>query len=249
MPRLLLSDEHWSKLREILLHKTIYNKRDLRMTVEGMLYRMRTGCPWRDLPEAFGGWSKVYKRFNAWSASGKWLKVFQSLVTDPDMEWVFIDGSYAKAHQHSAGAASGKDEAIGKSRAGNTSKIHLAVDACGLPVVFEITGGQINDCTQAHALIAKVSDAQTIIADKGYDSEAIREQVEQQGAKVVIPRKRNSVKGNVDLDRGLYRNRHLVENAFARLKHYRAVASRFDKLKRNYESVVAMACAFLWLPM
>lgn len=65
MPRLMLSDEHWSKLREILLHKTIYNKRDLRMTVEGMLYRMRTGCPWRDLPEAFGGWSKVYKRFNA----------------------------------------------------------------------------------------------------------------------------------------------------------------------------------------
>lgn len=249
MPRLLLSDEHWSKLREILLHKAIYNKRDLRMTVEGMLYRMRTGCPWRDLPEAFGSWSKVYKRFNAWSASGKWLNVFQALVTAPDMEWVFIDGSYAKAHQHSAGAASDKDEAIGKSRAGNTSKIHLAVDACGLPVVFEITGGQINDCTQASALIAKVPTAETIIADKGYDSEAIREQVEQQGAKAVIPRKCNSVKGNADLDKGLYRNRHLVENAFARLKHYRAVASRFDKLKRNYESVVAMACAFLWLPM
>ncbi len=65
MPRLLLSDEHWSKLREILLHKAIYNKRDLRMTVEGMLYRMRTGCPWRDLPKAFGYWNKVYKRFNA----------------------------------------------------------------------------------------------------------------------------------------------------------------------------------------
>jgi transposase len=249
MPRLLLSDEHWPKLREILLHKTIYNKRDLRLTVEGMLYRMRTGCPWRDLPKAFGGWSKVYKRFNAWSASGKWLKVFQTLVTDPDMEWVFIDGSYAKAHQHSAGAASGGDEAIGKSRAGNTSKIHLAVDACGLPIALEITGGQVNDCTQAPALIAKLPTAETIIADKGYDSEKIRTQIEQQGAQVVIPRKRNSMKGNADLDRGLYRNRHLVENAFARLKHYRAVASRFDKLKRNYESVVAMACAFLWLPM
>ena len=48
-----------TKLREILLHKAIYNKRDLRMTVEGMLYRMRTGCPWRDLPEAFGNWNKV----------------------------------------------------------------------------------------------------------------------------------------------------------------------------------------------
>lgn len=249
MPRLLLNDEHWSKLREILLHKAIYNKRDLRMTVEGMLYRMRTGCPWRDLPKEFGNWNKVYKRFNAWSAAGKWFKVFKMLVAEPDMEWVFIDGSYAKAHQHSAGAASGNDEAIGKSRAGNTSKIHLAVDAHGLPIEFEITDGQINDCTQAPVLIAKLPEAETIVADKGYDSERVREQIEQQGAKAVIPRRRNSVKGNADLDRGLYRNRHLVENAFARLKHYRAVASRFDKLKRNYESVVAMACAFQWLPM
>lgn len=64
MPRLLLSDEHWPKLREILLHKAIYNKRDLRMTVEGMLYRMRTGCPWRDLPKAFGSWSRVYMRIS-----------------------------------------------------------------------------------------------------------------------------------------------------------------------------------------
>jgi len=110
MPRLLLSDEHWLKLREILLHKNIYNKRDLQMTVEGMLYRMRTGCPWRDLPEAFGNWNKICKRFNAWSAAGKWLKVFKVLVSEPDMKWVFIDGSYAKAHQHSAGAASGNDK-------------------------------------------------------------------------------------------------------------------------------------------
>ena len=165
MPRLLLSDEHWSKLREILLHKAIYNKRDLRMTVEGMLYRMRTGCPWRDLPKEFGNWNKVYKRFNAWSAAGKWFKVFKMLVEEPDMEWVFIDGSYAKAHQHSAGAASANDEAIGKSRAGNTSKIHLAVDAHGLPIEFEITGGQINDCTQAPALISKLPAAETIVAD------------------------------------------------------------------------------------
>ncbi|EPM69205.1 transposase, IS4, partial [Pseudomonas syringae pv. actinidiae ICMP 18804] len=207
---------HWPKLREILLHESIYNKRDLRTTVEGMLYRMRVGCPWRDLPKAFGNWSKVYKRFNAWSASGKWVKVL---------------------------------EVIGKSRAGNTSKIHLAVDACGLPIAFDLTGGQTNDCSQAASLIAKVPDAEVIIADKGYDTEAIRAQVEQQGSKVVIPRKRNSLKGNADLDKGLYRNRHLVENAFARLKHFRAVASRFDKLKRNYESVIAMACAFLWLPM
>jgi len=249
MPRLLLSDELWPKLRKILLQESIYNKRNLRMTVEAMLYRMRTGCPWRDLPPAFGCWSRIYKRFNEWSAAGKWLRIFKALVVEPDLEWAFIDGSYAKAHQHSAGAASGDDQAIGKSRAGNTSKIHLAVDAYGLPIEFAITGGEVNDCTAAPDLIAKLPAARAIIADKGYDSERIREQIELQGARVVIPRKRNSVKGNADLDRGLYRYRHLVENAFARLKHYRAVASRFDKLKRNYESTVAMACAVLWLPM
>lgn len=125
----------------------------------------------------------------------------------------------------------------------------MVVDAHGLPVEFEITGGQINDCTQAASLIAKLSTAGVVVADKGYDSEAIRTQIVQQGGQAIIPRKRNSVKGNADMDWGLYRYRHLVENIFARLKHYRAVASRYDKLKRNYESVVAMACAFLWLPM
>jgi len=249
MPRLLLSDEHWSKLKRILLQNGVYHKRDLRMAVEGMLYRMRVGCPWRDLPGAFGSWGKVYKRFNAWCATGKWLKVFQALVVEPDLEWVFIDGSYAKAHQHSAGAAGAQEQAIGKSRAGNTSKIHLAVDAFGWPVAFEITGGQTNDCTQAPVLIEKLPEGQTFIGDKGYDSQTIRECIERQGAKAVIPRRRNSAKGNANLDKGLYRYRHLVENAFARLKHFRAVATRFDKLKRNYQGVIAMACAIMWLPM
>lgn len=249
MPRLMLNDELWSKLRMILSQNSIYDKRDLRMAVEGMLYRMRVGCPWRDLPKAFGCWNRVYKRFNAWSSSGKWLSIFQALVVEPDMEWAFLDGSYVRAHQHSAGAATQSTEAIGKSRGGNTTKIHLAVDACGLPVEFIITGGEINDCTAAPELIAKVASAEVVIADKGYDSKRLREQIEEQDSRVVIPRKRNSVKGNDDLDRGLYRYRHLVENAFARLKQYRAIASRFDKLKRNYESMVAMACGFLWLPM
>jgi transposase len=245
MPRLLLSDELWSKLEKILHQASIYNKRDLRMTVEGMLHRMRVSCPWRDLPEAFGYWNSVYKRFNTWSAGGKWLRGFKVLVNEPDLEWEFIDGSYVKAHQHSAGAASDETEAIGKSRAGNTTKIHLAVDAYGLPIEFVITSGEVNDCTAVPELIAKLPHAQAIVADKGYDSERIREQIEAKGSKAVIPRRRNSVKGNADLDRGLYRYRHLVENAFARLKHYRAVASRYDKLKRNYESVGAS----LWGPM
>lgn len=245
----MLSDELWSKLEKILVQQAIYRKPDLRMTVEGILYRMRVGCPWRDLPRTFGHWNSVYKRFNAWSAAGKLLRLFNALVEEPDFEWMFIDGTYVKAHQHSAGAASSQPEAIGRSRAGHTSKIHLAVDAHGLPVAFRLTGGNVNDSTEAPCLIAQLPSGEAIVADKGYDSERIREQIEDQGARPVIPRKRNSIKGNADLNKGLYRYRHLVENAFARLKHYRAVAFRYDKLKRNYESMVAMACGFLWLPM
>jgi IS5 family transposase len=76
----------------------------------------------------------------------------------------------------------------------NTTKIHLAVDGCGLPVEFEITGGDVNDCSAAPELIAKLPDAQAIVADKGYDSECIREQIIKKGTRAVIPRKRNSLK-------------------------------------------------------
>lgn len=106
---------------------------------------MRTGIQWRDLPERFGRWNSVFKRFNLWSKKGVLQKLFQSISSDNDPEWLFIDGSIVKAHQDSSGAASSSDEAIGKSRGGSSTKIHLAVDSGGLPVYFEISGGQIND--------------------------------------------------------------------------------------------------------
>ena len=69
------------------------------------------------------------------------------------------------------------------------------------------------------------------------------------GSIPVIPRKRNSIIGNATMDWCLYKYRHLVENLFARLKHFRAIATRYDKLKRNYASMLAMACSYIWLPL
>jgi transposase len=88
-----------------------------------------------------------------------------------------------------------------------------------------------------------------IIANRGYDSEALREQIRDKNAIPVIPRKKNSKVGNADIDWCLYKYRHLVENVFARLKQYRAIATRYDKLKRNYESTLTLACSMIWLPM
>jgi len=249
MIRLMLTDEHWSRLRPIMREHGIYDKPHLRKTVEGMLYRMRTGLPWRDLPSFFGKWISVYQQFNRWSSKNILMKIFKSLVCEPDFEWTFIDGSIMKAHQHSTGAASNDNEAIGKSVAGNTTKIHLAADAYGLPIDFMVTGGEVHDCKMAPEFIAQLPPADYTIADKGYDKEALRELIKQKKSIPVIPRKSNSKTGNANMDWGLYKHRHLVENIFARIKHFRAIATRYDKLKRNYESVVALACGVMWLPM
>lgn len=249
MARLMLNDELWSKLRAIMRQHGIYDKPKLRRMVEGMLYRLRVGCPWRDLPAYFGCWNSIYQKFNRWSAKDKLLKIFKSLARDPDLEWEFLDGSIIRAHQHSSGANSADNEAIGKSRGGYTTKIHLAVDAFGLPIEFELTGGEVHDCKVAPEIIEKLSPAKCIVADKGYDSETLREQIRSKGSIPVIPRKTNSKTGNHDMDWCLYKYRHLVENAFARLKHFRAIATRYDKLKRNYASMVALACGYVWLPM
>ena len=91
MARLMLTDELWSKLRIIMHQQGIYDKPNLRMMVEGMLYRMRVGCPWRDLPSVFGCWNSIYQKFNRWSVKNKLVSIFKTLIQDPDLEWEFID--------------------------------------------------------------------------------------------------------------------------------------------------------------
>lgn len=175
MARLMLSDELWSKLRTIMQQQGIYDKPELRLMVEAMLYRLRVGCPWRDVPAEFGCWNSIFQKFNRWSSKNKLVKIFKSLVQDPDLEWTFIDASIVRAHQHSAGAASKENQAIGKSVGGNTTKIHMAVDAYGFPIEFDLTGGEVHDCKAAPELIEKLPAADYTIADKGYDSKQVRE--------------------------------------------------------------------------
>jgi transposase len=81
----MLTDELWSKLKAIMQQQGIYDKPNLMIMVEGMLYRMRVGCPWRDLPSIFGFWNSVYKKFNRWSSKDKLINIFKALIQDPDL--------------------------------------------------------------------------------------------------------------------------------------------------------------------
>jgi transposase len=174
-------------------------------------------------------------------------RFFFELRGEVDSEWVFIDGTYVRAHQHASGARTGEERAIGKSRGGPTTKLHVAADAHGNPIDFEITGGQVHDAKVADKVLDKVAAAEHIIADKGYDSETIREQAKSRGMNPIIPRKSNSKKPNLEFDAHLYKLRHLVENLFARLKHYRSIATRFEKLARNFKAIAYLACTMIWL--
>lgn len=176
-------------------------------------------------------------------------QIFFAIRGEIDQEWIFADGSYVRAHQHSSGARHGQERAIGKSRGGATSKLHMLADAHGNPIDFEITGGDVHDSQVADKLLKSIGSAENFIADKGYDSDPIRNQAREQNIVPVIPRRSNSKQPNPEFDKHLYKQRHLVENLFARLKHFRSIATRFEKLARNYRAIVALACTFIWLKL
>ena len=98
-------------------------------------------------------------------------------------------------------------------------------------------------------MVEHAPKAQIVIADKGYDSEAFREQIRTNGSKAEIPKRQFNKNHEQEMDWCLYKYRHLVENAFCRIKQYRAISTRYDKLERNYRSMVSLAFSMMWLPM
>lgn len=248
MPRTMLNDQHWSKLTTIFRHFNIYLKLNLRNFIEAILFRIRIGCPWRDLPQEFGKPNSIFKKYNRWSKKNKLMNIFKLFSQHADKEWIFIDGSHVRAHQHSAGI---KNQDISKSIGGNSSKIHLAIDSNGNPIEFIISDGTSHDMKIAPDLVSKLdlSESEMLCADKGYDSKSLRKQIQDSKTKPNIPRKSNKKSSNDHMDWYMYKIRHLVENSFCRLKQFRGIATRYDKLKRNYQSAVALACIFIWLPL
>src|SRR5271163_5127344 len=132
----------------------------------------------------------------------------------------------------------------GPDKRGLNTKIHLAVDAHGNPVRVLITAGATADCTQAGPLIEGMK-ADYLLADRGYDTNAILEQAARQGMTPVIPPKKNRLVQR-NYDKYLYKLRHLVENAVLRLKGWRGIATRYAKRASSYLAIVQIRCLVLW---
>lgn len=138
-----------------------------------------------------------------------------------------------------------KIQGIGRSRGGLTTKIHALVDGLGNPVHVHITGGHVHDVTEAPRLIEQAK-GKNFIGDKGYDADSVIAAIEARGMTPVIPSKRNR-KVQRTIDSHVYKERHLVENFFCKIKRYRRVATRYEKNAANYLGFVLFAAIRVWL--
>lgn len=167
-----------------------------------------------------------------------------------DDEHLLIDSTAMRVHAHASGPAGGQlAQAMGRSKASLSTKIHLACDALGYPVGFVLTGANVSDCDQAKPLLrAHLRPGAHAIMDKGYDSDAIRAYVNQLGgvAVIAIHPRRTILPA---FDEHLYRERHRIENCFARLKAFRRIATRYEKLQSTFAAMLSLACILLWLKL
>lgn len=221
----------------------------MRLRIEAILWILRTGAPWRDLPPGFGKWKSVYDRFRAWTRTGLWTAIWEALIArSRDDEHLMIDSTAMRVHAHGANPAGGQlAQAMGRSKASLSTKVHMACDALGYPLGFILTGANVSDFDQAKPLLKRYLKPGTLaIMDKGYDSDAIRAYVNQLGGTAVIAL-HPSRSYKPPFDEHLYRERHRIENLFAKLKHFRRIATRYEKLHHTFAAMLSLSCILIWL--
>lgn len=134
---------------------------------------------------------------------------------------------------------------IGRTKGGRNTKLHAVCDDKGRPLVLLLTPGNVHDCKVAKTCIEALPPSAVLVADKGYDSQALREWLDERGTLAVIALRKNR-KVQYDYDKAVYRQRNVIERMFCRLKDWRRIATRFDRKVKNFMGALALAATVIW---
>ena len=171
-----LSDYEWTAIKPMLPNKPRGVRRvNDRRVLNGIFWVLRSGAPWRDLPENYGPRTTCYNRFVRWRRAGVWDRIMDALAAGHDAAVQMIDTSVVRVHQHGACIADNNHQDMGRSRGGLTSKIHAVVDTNGLPVHLALTPGEVHDNRLCSVLLSALLPQTMLLADRGYDADWIRE--------------------------------------------------------------------------
>jgi transposase len=205
--------------------------------LNALLYVAEHGCKWRGLPRRFGNWHTIYTRMNRWSKSGALDRIFEKLQLEQivriRIEAFSLDSTSVKVHPDGTGALKKNGpQAIGKSRGGWTTKIHLVAADARTAITFALSPGNAHDAPEGRELLRDLGPMPTalpLLMDRAYEGNETRQLVLELGMVPVVPPKSNRV-DPWRYDRALYRKRNEIERLFRRLKGYRRIFSRFEKL-------------------
>jgi transposase len=270
-----LTDKEWDKIKDLATYKPARgrspNPETIRLFLDAILWIAATGSAWRDLPTRFGPWESVYSRFRAYIKRGIFDKILEQLQQAAlkkrrmKLRLVCFDGTYIRAHRHAAGARkkktddpkadaknSAREQALGRSKGGFTTKVHMICDGRGFPLAFILTSGNTHDSVVFTALLALLLSRfpsmksllpKWISCDKAYDSQDIFDVCDAYDFIPVIPKrcsKTGEERANPDFDKSIYRERNHVERCIGWLKESRRVATRYEKLATTYSAILQL---------
>ena len=242
-----LSDEQWGRIEPHLPTDVRGVERaDDRRVISGIVHVLKSGCRWCDCPPEYGPPTTIYNRFVRWARRGVWENLFRELAgngrsTDTQM----IDFTHVKAHRSAAGGKGGAEAGCWPLARRAQHEDTRTRRSKGRLLAILLTGGEAHDCPIAERLIRRVKPAKRMLGDKAYDSAELREELDERGTKPVIPNRCNR-KQPFSFSKRLYRLRWRIENAFNRLKDFRRIATRYDRLALNYLASVCLAAALVW---